>query len=225
VNVGNERGYQFKGWQLAVALVLGTVVRVAYGFSIHAWYGAPDQLAWGLSLSEMLQHGHWNYFQTIHAPHEGGSLIIGLLALLLSPFQFIMPPLSLAALLIDLVSRLIQIRVVGLVNKTAAPWYAAWTVFAVPALVPWGTVNFGLHALAGFFPFLIIYIGYRWGGHKYLALILAGFCALSLSVSYDNLVLVPVGLLLILLISHFRVDLHVATHLHAACHGYPLFSR
>ncbi|MBL7945795.1 MAG: hypothetical protein JNN32_06980 [Flavobacteriales bacterium] len=140
-------------WALVLA---GTAVRYYHGASHQLWNGAPDQLAWGLGLEDLHATGAITYEQLMHYPHEGGSLFLGLVALLFAPLSGLLPPLSWAALAVDTVARVAQIRVAQrLVDERTALWFAAWTVFAAPVMLPWGTVNFGLHAAFSFAPFLL----------------------------------------------------------------------
>lgn len=174
--------------------MLGTAFRLGY-----AWYGkpyacAPDQLAWELALEEMLDSGRWSYRQIIHYPHEGGSFIMGLLAIVFMPFKTFLPPLSLAALVVNTLSRYIQIKSTGLIFGTrTGEWYAWWTVLASPLLVCWSSVNFGLHALSAFWPF--IFISIMVGKHRHKNLLAGIVTALAIGFSYDNLVLLPVYIL------------------------------
>jgi hypothetical protein len=143
-------------WALWSLVLAGTVVRYYHGVSDQLWNSAPDQLAWGLGLDDLRATGTLTYEQLMHYPHEGGSLFLGLLALLFAPLAGLMPPLSWAALAVDTVARVVQIRVAQrLVDERTALWFAAWTVFAAPVMLPWGTVNFGLHAAFSFAPFLL----------------------------------------------------------------------
>ncbi|MBV9986082.1 MAG: hypothetical protein JO301_00265 [Chitinophagaceae bacterium] len=190
--------YRLSAWQLTAIIVAGTLVRFFFGGFTHSWYSAPDQLAWGLSLDEMLQSHHWRYIQIIHAPHEGGSFLIGLLSLALRPFDFLLPPLSLAALLVDTASRLVQVRIAQkLFGGRVAAWFGLWTVLAVPLLIPWATIDFGLHALSAFFPFVFLYLA-QTENSKHLGLRAGLFAAVALSFSYDNIALLPPLILCIL---------------------------
>jgi hypothetical protein len=183
--------YLFTKWPFILLLLAGTVIRFIYGYCSKAWLAAPDQLAWQLGLDEMLTGKSWQYVQLVHAPHEGGSLLVSLLSLLFHPFQFIMPALSWAALAIDTFSRWIQIRTAQKLfgNKTALV-FGIWTVLSVPLLIPWGTVNYGLHSLFSFLPFVFLYVMMKYQEKKYLPVITGVLCGIAVSISYDNLVLV-----------------------------------
>lgn len=188
-----------KAWHIYAFVLSGTMVRLLYGLYTKAWLGSPDQLAWGLSLDDAVQNHHFTYKQLMHYPHEGADLFISLLSFCLRPFSNIMPPLSLAALLLDTCFRFIQIRIAQRVfgNRTAG-FYAAWSVFSVPLLIPWATVNFGLHSLASFWPFVMLYIAVCYRGRYPVHIVYAAVCCLSVLFSYDNIILLPAGLILII---------------------------
>ena len=181
-----------KHWHIILLVILGTIVRLVYGIYHRGWLSAADQLAWGQSLEEMMHSGLVSYKQLIHYPHEGGSFFISLIAIGLRPFGNILPPLSMAALFVDTLSRFFQIllsrRIFG--SPTAA-WFALWTVMALPLILPWGTVNYGLHSLSSFIPFVFIYFATTYKSRlpgSVLCGIVAGF---SVAFSYDNLILIP----------------------------------
>jgi uncharacterized membrane protein YozB (DUF420 family) len=182
---------------LWLLVACGTIFRFVYGYMSKAWLEAPDQLAWGLGIDDMFTHGPWQYTRLVHAPHEGGGLVSGLLAVMFRPLAFVMPPLSFAALLLDAISRYLQIRVAWyLCGRKNAVWYGCWTVVAVPVLHPWATVNFGLHALFAFLPFLFCGCMAAFRQHKYLPMIMGIFCGVSVSLTYDSIIFLPVFLLL-----------------------------
>jgi hypothetical protein len=136
---------------------LGTLVRFGFGWHRHLWNGAPDQIAWGLSLDDLVVNGPVLYKQLIHYPHEGGTLFLSILSLLFRPFSSVMPPLSWAALFTDSLARYIQIRVAErLFGRTTALWFAGWTLLAAPLMLPWATIDCGLHALISFAPFVLV---------------------------------------------------------------------
>lgn len=194
--------YLFTKWQFTLILLAGTVIRFIYGYWSKAWLAAPDQLAWGLGLDEMLNSKTWHYVQLVHAPHEGGSLLVSLLSLLFRPFQSIMPALSWAALLIDTLSRWMQVRSAQKIfgNRTALV-FGIWTILSVPLLIPWGTVNYGLHSLFSFIPFVFLYVITTYRQNKYLPVISGLLCGIAVSISYDNLVLVMASVFFILFVS------------------------
>jgi hypothetical protein len=181
-----------KNWHIALFVLSGTIIRFLYAKYSHAWMAAPDQLAWELSLDEMLESGHFSYNQMIHYPHEGGSFLLSLLALCLRPFEGFLPSLSLAALLFDTGIRYFQIWIAGkMFGHRMAVFFGIWTILAVPLLIPWSLVNFGLHYLASIFPFVLLYfVRFRDYGfpNPWLCGLIVG---LSISFAYDNLVLIP----------------------------------
>ncbi|MDB5210561.1 MAG: hypothetical protein JWQ30_1388, partial [Sediminibacterium sp.] len=181
--------YAFRKWQFLLIILAGTVVRFLYGYWSKAWLAAPDQLAWGLSLDEMANSKTWSYIQLTHAPHEGGSFFISLLSFLFRPLQWLMPPLSFAALAIDTLSRAIQVKLAQkLFGNETAVWFGIWTILSIPLILPWGTVNYGLHSLSSFFPFMFLYFATTFRQNKYLPAMCAIISAIAISVSYDNVV-------------------------------------
>jgi hypothetical protein len=191
-----ESNYVFSGPQLLLVLLAGTLVRFIFGWYTRLWMEAPDQLAWQLSIDAV--PGNLSFTRLMHAPHEGGTLVLGLFSL---PFRSgnLLPSLSWAALFTDTIIRFVQISVIRKISgHTVAAWFAVWTVLAVPAMIPWATVNFGLHALSSVFPFLLLYILYRYREHPYVCVLSGLICALAVSFSYDSLVLLPVSVLFLL---------------------------
>lgn len=144
------------GW-LVPCVLLGTIVRGWFGWSAQLWNGAPDQGAWDLALQDVTVHGLHSYQQLLHYPHEGGTLLLSLLGLAMAPLADIMPPLSWVALVLDTLVRYAQIRWTRvLFGELTAQWFGWWTILSVPLLLPWATVNFGLHALMAFAPFALL---------------------------------------------------------------------
>ena len=189
---------------LTLILIAGTIVRFIYGYSTKAWLSSPDQLAWGLSIDEMFNSLSFSYLQFIHYPHEGGSFLFGFISILFRPFENILPTLSWVALAIDFFSRLIQIRVAEQVfGKQVALWFGVWTIFSIPLLIPWTIVNFGMHALSSFFPFLFLYIAVTYKQSKNLIIFLGLLSGIAISYSYDNISLVILSILYILLSENF----------------------
>lgn len=176
-------------WSWWAWVLAGTIVRFAFGWSNSLWNTAPDQLAWGMGLDELIANGTFTYKQLLHYPHEGGSFFISLLALLFTPLAGIMPPLSWAALALDTLSRIVQIQVArSLFGDRTATWFAAWTVFAAPVMLPWATVDFGLHALMSFAPFLLVHQATRRDRSPWM---MGVCCGLLASLAYDVWVFAP----------------------------------
>ena len=172
-----------------VLVLLGTLVRFVYGFHAALWRCAPDQAAWDLNLRYALHTGGSAYHELIHYPHEGGSLLLSLLAIALTPLDGWLPPLSWAALVVDTLSRYFQIRIATrLFGESTAIWFGAWTVLSVPLILPWGTVDFGLHSLVAFVPFLFIRYAMDQERPDRKLGVLAG---LGGCLAYDCLLLVP----------------------------------
>ncbi|MEM9022124.1 MAG: hypothetical protein AAGB22_00185 [Bacteroidota bacterium] len=178
---------------LFLLCLLGTVTRLAYGLVYTPWLHNPDELSWELLL---LSDG-FRYDQLIHYPHEGGSIVVSLVAQLaawLTDFR----PLVVAAVLLDLLVRWFQLHVAHRVfNLNVALIFGAWQVFASPALLPWGTLNSGLHALAGVFPFVLLLLLAQWRTATRYQVLTGALVGLAIWFSYTNLVLVPVYLLFV----------------------------
>ncbi len=191
--------YSLSTTHLVFIFFAGTLVRFLFGYLLKSWLEAPDQLAWGLSIDEMVSSGNYNYTQLMHNAFESGSWLPGLLSIPFRPLATILPALSWSALLIDLLSRIIQIKIVqNVFGNKCALWFGWWTVFSIPLILPWSTVNCGLHSLSAFFPFLFLYVITKIHGKKLAPVYLGLFCGLAMSFSVDNLVLFPVSVLAIL---------------------------
>lgn len=192
--------YILSNRQIAWLLLAGTIIRGMFGWLTRSWMEAPDQLAWQLSIDAMHGSGQWDYRFLVHAPHEGGTIVLGFLSLLFRPLPFL-PPLSWSALLFDTGVRFVQISTTKKIfGDTIAAWFGIWTLLAVPVMIPWGTVNFGLHALSSLFPFLLLYTMHRYKDHIHLPFLAGIVCAAAVSFSYDSLVLIPVCLLFFLVV-------------------------
>lgn len=181
-----------RSWHIYIALLLGTAVRVIYGIYAKNWLNAPDQIAWQLSIDEAFSSGTICYKSLMHYPHEGGSFFISLITICLRPFENFIPPLSLAALLIETTGRFIQIKFAQkLFGPQVALWFSVWTILSVPLLLPWATVNFGLHALFSFLPFVFLYYLTN-NKTKYSTPLLCGIITgLSISLSYNSIIFIP----------------------------------
>jgi hypothetical protein len=185
---------------LLIYLIAGTIVRLAYGAFCEPWSGQCDQLAWGLVLSSVRWSHGISYWQLIHYPHEGGTIVLSLLALITGQIGNL-PALSVAALLFDLCSRCVQLLVVRrFFAKPVFHWFGAWTVLSIPGILPWAVVNYGLHSLAAFIPFALLWLAFREHtrrrGHLLDGLVLAAMIWFS----YSTVVLAPLYLF-------FRSDL------------------
>lgn len=195
----NEK-FVIKPWQIYLAILFGTIVRFIFGLYTKPWLSSPDQIAWELTLTDAVQNGSISYKSLIHYPHEGGSFFISLISFCFRPFQNIMPSLSFAALLIDTGARFTQIKLSQrMFGPVATAWFAVWTILSIPLLIPWATVNFGLHALSSFLPFVFLYIVTTYKS-KYPTAIISGIVAgLSISFSYNNIIFIPAFLMFIVL--------------------------
>lgn len=139
-----------------ICIVLGTLVRLYYGYSSQIWNSAHDQIAWTYSLRDAQSEG-WLFRLLIHYPYEGGTLPISILTLSVCFFQNLIPALSLSALILDLGIRYLQIIITKKVfDANTARWFALWHILAIPLMLPWGTAFFGLHAINNIFPFIFL---------------------------------------------------------------------
>jgi hypothetical protein len=136
--------------------------------------------------------GHFSYRHLIYYPHEGGSILVSLLAHacnMISSFN----SLTIAAFLLDIVSRLIQLYVVwNVFSRRIAYLFGAWTIFAVPVIIPWATVSFGLHSLSSFFPFVLMYLLWKDPRDRRQFIGLGIFLGFAVWFSYSNAVLIIV---------------------------------
>lgn len=168
--------------------ILGSIVRFTYGYFYEPWKLAPDHIAWELILDQV----SFSYDHLIHYPHEGGSILISLFSQFIKLFTSF-SSLTIAAFILDFTIRYIQISVVKKVISTElAIIFGLWTIFAAPSIIPWATVNFGLHSISSVFPFILIYLLTQ----KKSSVSYHFFCGLFLGsafwFSYSNVTLIPV---------------------------------
>lgn len=176
-----------KYWILLLCL-LWSFVRLLFGYYYELWTQAPDQLAWEL----VIEQGNFSYDHLIHYPHEGGTILISLLSHLVERFTDF-SSLTILAVIIDFAVRYIQIRIVKKVfNTQVAFLFASWTIFATPSIIPWGTVNFGLHMLSSVFPFIFLFLLSRKNDSMRHHIFCGVFLGLAFWFSYSNFVLIPV---------------------------------
>ncbi|MEO6325017.1 MAG: hypothetical protein ABIT01_08850 [Thermoanaerobaculia bacterium] len=177
------------------------MIRFVYALKFQGWTRAPDQLAWELLLDEARSTG-LRYDQLVHYPHEGGSIVLSLLALLLTPLvrSAGLPSLVLAALLFDTAARAAAIAVARRVfGGGAALTYALFSVFSLPLLLPWSVLGFGLHAASGIWPIVFLLFTHVGLGTRRRAALFGAFVALAIVFSYEDLALVPAALVLVVL--------------------------
>ncbi|RME25464.1 MAG: hypothetical protein D6798_08880, partial [Deltaproteobacteria bacterium] len=136
---------------------LGAAVRLGYGLMVRPWLASPGQQAWALLLAEASREG-LRADQLILSPAEPGSVVTGLLALVLQPLAGPgLPALSLAALVVDTGARLVQVLAAHhLFGPRSALSLALWQIVALPMLLAMGTVGTGPDAFAGTWPFLLL---------------------------------------------------------------------
>jgi hypothetical protein len=178
--------------QIAVFGFLGTLFRLLYGYYFTPWHQSPDHLAWEMSLNDCFATGHLSYEQLIHYPHEGGTILISLLSLVIKLFTST-NALAVSALMLDLTVRLVQMYVVKKVfEPRVALAFGIWTIFSLPSLIPWATLNFGLHAISSVFPFLLLLILTRDRGRRRDFLMDGAFLGFAVWFSYMNVILMPI---------------------------------
>lgn len=178
-------------YPILLICLLGTLARLVYGMEKKPWNQSPDQYAWEMILDHSFYEGHFSYDQLIHYPHEGGTLLISILSLILKLFAR-HHSLVLSALILDFASRYVQLYVVRQVFKFQVSLaYGLWTIFAVPALIPWATVNFGMHSLCSFFPFVLLYLLWQGKHSRWHCWWHGMFLGLACWISYTNALLVP----------------------------------
>ena len=166
----------------------GTIVRFIYGYLFDPWLAAPDHQAF----EAILHSGFFSYELLIHYPHEGGSLISGIAGWILNRLTDL-NSLVITALALDTISRYMQIFVVfKLFSKQIAISFGLWTVFTSASILPWGTVNYGLHSISSFFPFILLYLLFLKNQTKKLQIYGGLFLGFAVWFSLSNLILVPV---------------------------------
>jgi len=174
-------------YRILILCILGSLVRLVYGCLFQPWTQAPDQLAWEF----VLEQSSFSYDHLIHYPHEGGTILISLLSQFIETFTSF-SSLSVIAFIIDFIVRFFQIKIVNKVfNLQIATFFGLWTIFASPSIIPYGTVNFGLHSIASVFPFIAFYLLSLQKTSIKFQLIGGLFLGLAFWFSYSNLVLIP----------------------------------
>ncbi|WP_035842001.1 hypothetical protein [Crocinitomix catalasitica] len=173
--------------RIIILCVLGSIIRLIFGYIYTPWQQAPDHLAWEI----IIEQGNLQYDHLIHYPHEGGSFLISLLGQFIELFTNI-SSLTISAFILDFVIRFIQIKIVKKIfNIKIATLFGVWTVFATPTIIPWGTVNFGLHALSAIFPFLLLLLLHQKRDTIKHHILCGVFLGVALWFSYINLILIP----------------------------------
>ncbi|WP_430412348.1 hypothetical protein [Kordia sp.] len=171
-----------------IVCILGSIVRLLYGYFYEPWQEAPDQMAWEL----IIEQGKFQYDHLIHYPHEGGTIVLSLLSHIVELFTDF-SSLTVVAFCVDFCFRFIQLKIVQHVfNLKTAIIFGVWSVFAVPILLPWATVNYGLHAISSVFPFLLLWILTKKHTSSRAYWSVGISLGLILWFSYSNIVLIPV---------------------------------
>lgn len=174
-------------YRIILFCILGSFVRLIYGYIYEPWTEAPDHLAWEL----ILEQGSFKYDHLIHYPHEGGTILITLLSQIVELFTNF-SSLTVSAFLIDFAVRFFQIKIVSKVfNLQIATLFGVWTIFSTPSILPYGTVNFALHSISSLFPFLLLLLLFQHKDTVKYHLFCGVFLGLALWFSYSNMVLIP----------------------------------
>lgn len=173
--------------RVLILCFLGSFFRIIYGLRYEPWLLAPDHSAWEL----IIEKGIFRYDHLIHYPHEGGTILVSLISLLVE-FVTDFSSLAVSAILIDFVVRFLQISVVEKVfGKSIGLLFGVWTIFSTPTIIPWGVLNFGLHSISSVFPFLLI-LFFSQKEQSIKQNLCAGiFLGLAVWFSYSNLILIP----------------------------------
>ncbi|NOQ71615.1 MAG: hypothetical protein GQ574_06425 [Crocinitomix sp.] len=171
--------------QTSALVFLGCIVRFIYGIIYQPWTVAPDHIA----MEILVENGGWSYAHLIHYPHEGGTIITSILGRFVALFTSF-NSLVVVAFILDLLSRFFQLIIVRKITNPTIFWaFGIWTIFAVPIMIPWATVNFGLHAISDIFPFLLLYMVYLKRDDKKHLILMGVFIGLSVWFSYNNVIL------------------------------------
>jgi hypothetical protein len=167
-----------------------------YAYFLSPWNNAPDQLAWEL----LIRNGSLSYLNLIHYPHEGGTVLIGFIAKFFSYFTSF-HSLSVTAFFIDFCSRLLQLCIIKKhFSQKTFYWFSIWQLISIPIIIPWSSVNFGLHALSGFFPFILIHLIKTYKPSTRYYLISGLFTGFAIWFYYTNFILSIVFLAYLLMI-------------------------
>lgn len=190
------RAHPLKNLSIILLLLaaLGSAVRIFYGVTFGWWLVSPDELAW----ETLVRAEGWRYDQLIHYPHEGGSIVLSLLARIVLLFTDA-HPFPIVVSVLSFFSRLLQLHITARVFGTrVAIVFGLWTVIASPSLLPWGMVGYGLHALSAIFPFLLLFLLHSWNHSTAHFRRLGLFLGLSIWFSYLNVLLVPAAVIFLL---------------------------
>ena len=191
----------FKKYGVLILCILGSFTRLLYGYLYEPWNDAPDHIAWEL----IIEQHNLRYDHLIHYPHEGGTILVSLLCCIVEWFTNF-SSLTIVAIVLDFFVRFLQINIVKKVfNLQAAALFGCWTIFAVPSILPWGTVNFGLHYVASVFPFILLFLLAQKKDTIKYHLMCGLFLGFAFWFSYSNVILIPVFFLYkILTRSHIK---------------------
>ena len=112
-----------------------------YTIIFNSWEISVDHIAYEL----ILEQGYLTYNKLIHYPHEGGTIVVSLLALILESFTKF-SSVSIAILLFDFATRFFQIYIVNKIfNNNILKYFILWTLVPGPMILGLSATFIGLH--------------------------------------------------------------------------------
>jgi hypothetical protein len=188
----------FKNLGYFIFLSLFILVRVYFAIKSHIWNSGPDQIAWGILIDDLQINGYKGFYQLLHYPHEGGSILLSLLTLFI-PLKGL-TSLSVLSILWVSLSSIIQLWIIKQVfDRKASFYYGLWSICAIPILIYWSSLNFGLHYLASIFPFLLLYVWHKPINLNRKSIYFGVLVGLSISFAFDNLILIIFPIIYVLI--------------------------
>ena len=177
-----------KSWLALTGAIyaVGVAVRVAWTHAAQPWLYAPDHLAWGLLLREALA-GPVRADQLFHFPHEGWSVVDGVLALVVARLSALDPAeaLAWAALVVDSIGRAIETVVVAaLFGLRVALAFSVWSAVGNLLLIQNANAAYGGHLALSPWPLVALAIVLHPPGTRAGAI--AAGAALGLSAALGN---------------------------------------
>jgi hypothetical protein len=174
----------------------GVAVRIAWAHAAQPWTHAPDHLAWGLLLREALA-GPVRADQLFHFPHEGWSVVDGVLALTIARLSAIDPAEALgwAALIVDSVGRAIETTIVAaLFGPRVALGFTIWSAAGSLLAIENATAAYGGHLALSPWPLVALAIVLRPPSTRALALAAGSVLGVGAASGDHNLILLAVAL-------------------------------
>jgi len=190
-----------KSWLALTGAIyaFGVAVRIAWAEHAQPWVYAPDHLAWGLLLHEALA-GPVRTDQIFHFPHEGWSVVNGVLALVIARVSAIDPAeaLAWAALIVDSLGRAIETLVVAaLFGLRAALGFTVWSAVGNLLLIQNASAAYGGHLALSPWPLVALAIVLHPPGTRAGAIAAGAVLGLSAAIGNQDLILVVVVLSMI----------------------------